>query len=101
MKGTFEKNGGRSELDGVPHSMVAVGPHLYVVDTNHNSILRVDPRSGHIRRIHDLSEADPAPIRIIRKGAQAYIGTFDGDILRMSLSGGHRLGYLQSARPAA
>jgi hypothetical protein len=79
---------GDCEPDGVPHSMVAVGPFLYVVETNHNSILRVNPMTGHIRRLHDLSELDPAPIRIIRKGDAALIGTFDGDLLKMSLFGG-------------
>jgi hypothetical protein len=76
---------GDCEPDGVPHSMVAVGRHLYVVETNHNSILRVDPRTGSIERIHDLSVLDPAPIRIIRRGVHALIGTFDGDLLRMGL----------------
>jgi hypothetical protein len=79
---------GDCEPDGVPHSMVAGGPYLYVVETNHNSILRVNPRTGHIRRLHDLSVEDPAPIRIIRSGDDALIGTFDGDLLGMSLFGG-------------
>jgi len=76
---------GDCEPDGVPHSMVAVGRYLYVVETNHNSILRVNPRNGHIDRLHDLSAIDPAPIRIIRKGDDALISTFDGDILKMNL----------------
>jgi len=76
---------GDCEPDGVPHSMVAVGRFLYVVDTNHNSVLRVDPGTGSIERVQDLSVLDPAPIRIIRRGARALIGTFHGDLLRMSL----------------
>jgi hypothetical protein len=76
---------GDCEPDGVPHSMAAVGPYLYVVETNHNSILKVNPRTGEIRRLHDLSVADPAPIRIVRSGDRALIGTFDGDILELSL----------------
>jgi hypothetical protein len=79
---------GDCEPDGVPHSMAAVGPYLYVVETNHNSILKVNPRTGAIRRLHDLSVADPAPIRIVRSGDRALIGTFDGDILQLSLHGG-------------
>jgi hypothetical protein len=86
---------GDCEPDGVPHSMVAVGRHLYVVETNHNSILRVDPRTGHIERRHDLSVLDPAPIRIIRHGIHALIGTFDGDLLGMSLLRRH-VTFLQS-----
>jgi hypothetical protein len=76
---------GDCEPDGVPHSMVAAGHYLYVVETNHNSVLRVNPKNGHIQRLHDLSVADPAPIRILRKGDRALIGTFDGDILEMNL----------------
>jgi hypothetical protein len=86
---------GDCEPDGVPHSMVAVGPYLYVIETNHNSILRVDPRSGDIQRLHDLSVLDPAPIRIIRRGDAALIGTFDGDLLEMGLFGGP-VSFLQS-----
>jgi hypothetical protein len=86
---------GDCEPDGVPHSMIAVGGDLYVVETNHNSVLRVDPRTGHVVRRHDLSVADPAPIRIIRRGDHALIGTFDGDILKMGLLR-RRLGFLQS-----
>ena len=76
---------GDCEPDGVPHSMVAVGGYLYVVDTNHNSILRVNPRTGRVANLHDLSVLDPAPIRIRRRGDDALIGTFDGDLLKMDL----------------
>jgi hypothetical protein len=86
---------GDCEPDGTPHSMVAVGPYLYVVEANHNSILRVDPRNGHIRRLHDLSTLDPAPIGIVRRGGHALIGTFDGDLLGMRLFGGP-VSYLRS-----
>ena len=69
---------GNCEPDGVPHTMVAVGPALYVVETNHNSILRIDPESGEITRIRDLSVQDPAPISMVRKGASFDLGSFDG-----------------------
>jgi hypothetical protein len=87
---------GDCEPDGVPHSMAAFGPYLYVVETNHNSILRVDPRDGEIVRLHDLSVADPAPIRIIRKGNSALIGTFDGDLLQMNLFHDRDVRFVQS-----
>jgi hypothetical protein len=86
---------GDCEPDGVPHSMVALGPYLYVVETNHNSVLRVDSRTGNVERLQDLSVEDPAPIRIIRKGLHAYIGTFDGDLLKMDLLG-NQVRFLQS-----
>jgi hypothetical protein len=87
---------GDCEPDGVPHSMIAAGGQLYVVETNHNSILRVDPRDGRITRLHDLSTLDPAPISITRAGAQALIGTFDGDLLAMDLGGRCGVRYVQS-----
>jgi hypothetical protein len=58
---------GDCEPDGVPHTMIAVGHKLYVVETNHNSILRIDPESGEITRIRDLSVQDPAPIFMVHQ----------------------------------
>ncbi len=69
---------GDCEPDGVPHAMLAVGRQLYVVETNHNSVLRVNPRTGAIKRIYDLSVQDPAPIMLIRRGSRFYLGGFDG-----------------------
>ena len=69
---------GDCEPDGVPHTMIAVHRKLYVVETNHNSILRIDPESGKITRIRDLSVQDPAPISMVRKGKFFYLGSFDG-----------------------
>jgi hypothetical protein len=69
---------GDEEPDGVPHSLLAVGDKLVVVETNHNSILLVDPRTGDIRRLYDLSVQDPAPIMLVRKGKDFYLGGFDG-----------------------
>jgi hypothetical protein len=69
---------GDEEPDGVPHSMLAVGNRLLVVETNHNSILRVDPGTGAIERLYDLSVVDPAPIILTRQGNDFYLGSFDG-----------------------
>ena len=69
---------GDCEPDGVPHSLLAHGHHLFVVETNHNSILRVDVRTGAIERRHDLSVQDPAPIILIRHGNRFLLGGFDG-----------------------
>jgi hypothetical protein len=77
---------GDCEPDGVPHSMIAVGGLLYVVETNHNSVLRVDPGDGSVERLYDMSVKDPAPIRIMHKGAGALIGTFDGDLMKVGLA---------------
>ena len=69
---------GDCEPDGVPHSLLAVGEWLYVVETNHNSVLRVNPRTGAITRLYDLSVQDPAPIILTRRGHSFYLGGFDG-----------------------
>jgi hypothetical protein len=69
---------GDCEPDGVPHSMLAHGGFLYVVETNHNSVLRVNPRTGSIRRLYDLSVQDPAPIILIRRHDKFLLGGFDG-----------------------
>lgn len=79
---------GDCEPDGVPHSMLVDGNHLLVVETNHNSVLRVDPRNGEISRLHDLSIQDPAPIILARKGNDFYLGGFDGLIQTFDGVGG-------------
>jgi DNA-binding beta-propeller fold protein YncE len=69
---------GDCEPNGVPHSLLAIRRLLYVVDTNHNSILQIDPQTGAITRLYDLSKQDPAPITLIRSGKDFYLGGFDG-----------------------
>jgi hypothetical protein len=69
---------GDCEPDGVPHSMIADGDRLLVVETNHNSVLEVNPKTGLIRRLFDLSVQDPAPIILTRKGPWFFLGGFDG-----------------------
>jgi DNA-binding beta-propeller fold protein YncE len=79
---------GDCEPDGVPHTMIAVGQTLYVVETNHNSILRIDPESGKITRIRDRSVQDPAPISMVRRGEFFYLGGFDGLVQKFQLDSG-------------
>jgi hypothetical protein len=69
---------GDCEPDGVPHSMLAVGRELYVVETNHNSVLRVNPWTGRVKRLYDLSVQDPAPIILMRRARRFFLGGFDG-----------------------
>jgi hypothetical protein len=69
---------GDCEPDGVPHSLLAVGDWLYVVETNHNSVLRVDPGTGTVTRLYDLSVDDPAPIILTRRGRSFFLGGFHG-----------------------
>jgi len=69
---------GDCDPDGVPHSLLVDGNQLLVVETNHSSVLRVNPTTGAITRLYDLSVQDPAPIILIRKGHDFYLGGFDG-----------------------
>lgn len=75
---------GDCEPDGVPHSMFAKDDKLLVVETNHNSVLKVNPRTGHIRRVLDLSVQDPAPIILDLKGNDFFLAGFDGLIQTFS-----------------
>ena len=43
------------EPDGTWYSMIAVHDFLYAVEPNHQEIDRIDPRTGEIRRIADVS----------------------------------------------
>jgi hypothetical protein len=69
------------EPGGVFHSMIADGRYLYVVETNRGMVLRIDPRSGAIERVYDLSidDAEHNPIVMARRGNQYFVGTFGDD----------------------
>ena len=68
--------------------MIANGNYLLIVETNHNSVLRVDPNSGEVVRVFDLSVEDPAPIILSRHGNDFYLGGFDGLIQTFDYSWG-------------
>jgi hypothetical protein len=69
------------EPGGVFHSMIAVGRHLYVVETNRGTLLRVDPRTGEIVRLYDMSidDREHNPIVMTRRGNEFFVGTFGED----------------------
>jgi hypothetical protein len=69
------------EPGGVFHSMIAFGGHLYVVETNRGFLLRVDPRTGSIEKLYDMSidNQEHNPIVMTRRGNQFYVGTFGED----------------------
>jgi hypothetical protein len=69
------------EPGGVFHSMIALGRYLYVVETNRGFLLRVDPSSGSIEKLYDMSidEAEHNPIVMTRRGNKFYVGTFGED----------------------
>lgn len=43
------------EPDGTPYSMITLKDDLYVVEPNSGELLKVDPMSGHITRLIDVS----------------------------------------------
>jgi sugar lactone lactonase YvrE len=69
------------EPGGVFHSMIADGGYLYVVETNRGFLLRVDPTSGAIVKLYDMSEDNQEhnPIVMTRQGGRFYVGTFGED----------------------
>jgi hypothetical protein len=69
------------EPGGVFHSMMALGRYLYVVETNRGFLLRVDPSSGSIEKLYDMSIDDDEhnPIVMTRRGKDFYVGTFGED----------------------
>jgi sugar lactone lactonase YvrE len=69
------------EPGGVFHSMIAVGKYLYVVETNRGFLLRVDPSSGSIETLYDMSfdNKEHNPIVMTRRGNDYYVGTFGED----------------------
>ena len=79
------------EPGGVFHSMIAHGKYLYVVETNRGMLLRVDPRTGAIKRVYDMSidSAEHNPIVMTRRG---------NDFLRRHLRRGRRAGGTREVR---
>lgn len=69
------------EPGGVWHSMIAVGDALYVVETNRGTLVRVDPATGAIQRVYDMSidGAEHNPIVMAEHRGRFYVGTFGED----------------------
>jgi hypothetical protein len=69
------------EPGGVFHSMIALGRYLYVVETNRGFLLRVDPRTGVIEELFDMSidDREHNPIVMTPRGNHFYVGTFGED----------------------
>jgi hypothetical protein len=69
------------EPGGVFHSMIAQGKYLYVVETNRGFLLRVDPKSGIVEKLYDMSvdSKEHNPIVMARRGNEFHVGTFGED----------------------
>jgi hypothetical protein len=69
------------EPGGVFHSMIAVEDALYVVETNRGILLKVNPATGAIERLYDMSidNAEHNPIVMAQHRGKTYVGTFGED----------------------
>jgi hypothetical protein len=69
------------EPGGVFHSMIAIGKHLYVIETNRGFVLRVDPRTGVITKLYDMTidNREHNPIVMTQRGNRFFVGTFGED----------------------
>jgi hypothetical protein len=76
------------EPGGVFHSMIALGKHLYVVETNRGFLLRVDPRTGEITKLYDMTidNREHNPIVMTERGGKFFVGTFGEDEGRSELA---------------
>lgn len=67
------------EPDGTWYSVIAVHDYLYAVEPNHQEIDRIDPRTGEIRRISDVSTFDSSkwigPTGLTYHDHDLYFGT--------------------------
>jgi hypothetical protein len=87
------------EPGGVFHSMIAVGSSLYVVETNRGLLLRVDPATGSMQKVYDMSidHAEHNPIVMTHSGDTFQVGTFgeDGGPAELAVFGADFAGYRQ------
>lgn len=69
------------EPGGVFHSMIAVDDALYVVETNRGMLVKVNPATGAIERLYDMSidNAEHNPIVMAQHRGKFYVGTFGED----------------------
>jgi hypothetical protein len=69
------------EPGGVFHSMIALGKHLYVVETNRGFLLRVNPSNGEIQTLYDMTidNREHNPIVMTQRRNQFFVGTFGED----------------------
>lgn len=69
------------EPGGVFHSMIAAGKYLHVIETNRGFVLRVDPRTGVITKLYDMTidNQEHNPIVMAQRGDKFYVGTFGED----------------------
>ena len=69
------------EPGGVFHSMINYRNELYVVETNRGMLVKVNPTTGAIGLLHDMSRdnAEHNPIVMTQHRGRFYVGTFGED----------------------
>jgi len=69
------------EPGGVFHSMIAIGKYLYVIETNRGFVLRVEPRTGVITKLYDMTvdNREHNPIVMTERDNRFFVGTFGED----------------------
>lgn len=88
------------EPDGALYSMLRAGRKLVVLEANHGEIDKVDPATGRIRRVLDISATRPhiTPTTLARRGRHLYVGNLGSFpfqrgasiIFRVTLDGRHQ-----------
>lgn len=88
------------EPDGAVYGMVGAGRRLIVLEANHGELDKVDPASGRIRRVLDISATRPhiTPTALARRGGHLYVGNLGSFpiqrgasvIVRVTLDGRHQ-----------
>ncbi len=69
------------EPDGTPYSMTSKNGYLYITQPNQQEIDKIDPSTGHISRIVDISKKHPGPTdwigptSIVKHAGSFYFGT--------------------------
>jgi hypothetical protein len=88
------------EPDGALYSMLKAGRRLFVLEANHGEIDKVDPASGRIRRVLDISAGRRhiTPTALARRAGHLYVGNLGSFpvqrgasiIFRVTLDGRHQ-----------
>lgn len=67
------------EPDGTWYSMVAVGGLLYAVEPNHGELDQINPWTGAIQRVKDISEAEGhvVPTAVAYRNGAFYVGNLN------------------------
>ena len=85
------------EPDGSWYSMITVGDDLFAIEPNHGELVKIDPETGKITRVADISASQGhiVPTVVVYHGGSFYVGNLNtfpiapggSKILRISRQG--------------